>query len=200
MKIKNVIFISLCFLCGCATTNVKSFLDPDFSLRKINTILIWSNETVEKAFIKRLKDTHTEGFMASEIFLPTREYSGEQILKILKEKNIDTVLFVKFLDSYSSQTYVPESYSTTGHYEATPFVNKPLVYKSETTKYGGYYISKPRLVFDIELDDVTTKRKIYVSRTHTKGNAYVSFDGMINSLTKKTIKDLIEKNLINKRY
>jgi len=137
--------------------------------------------------------------MANEIFLPTREYSGEQILKILKEKNIEALLFVKFLDSYSSKTYVPESYSTTGHYEATPFVNKPLEYKSETKKYGGYYISKPRLVFDIELYEVATGRKVYVSRTHTAGNAYVSFNGMINSLTKKTIKDLIEKNLINKR-
>jgi len=69
-------------------------------------------------------------------------------------------------------------------------------YLSHTQQYGGYYISKPRVRYEMRLFDVLTGNTAWVATSVTRGNAFARFDTLIGSLAETTVEKLKEDGLI----
>ena len=202
MKKQYVIFVFLGMLliAGCASTSITSFLDPSFSTKSFHRILIVSpfadlesRTKAESVFVERLAKFSVEGIPSIRIFMPTRTYTTEELLKLLSENKVEGVLLVTLTDAYTTQAYVPASSSTYGQATLT---GNTINYLSHTQQYGGYYISKPRVRYEMRLFDVLTGNTAWVATSVTRGNAFARFDTLIGSLAETTVEKLKEDGLI----
>ncbi|GAH01571.1 unnamed protein product, partial [marine sediment metagenome] len=71
-----------------------------------------------------------------------------------------------------------------------------LYYRSYTQEYGGYYISKPNVKFEIRLFDSRSGQVAWLATSLTKGNAFADYDALANSLAKKVVEMLIEEDML----
>ncbi len=205
MKKQHVIFgllwvWSLLFVAGCAFTSMTSFLDPAFATKAFHRILIASpfadlelRTKAESFFAECLAKHAVKGIPSIRVFMPTRTYTDEEFSKLLSENGIDGVLIVTLADAYTTQAYVPASYSTQG--QATLSGNT-INYSARTQQYGGYYVSKPRVRYEMRLYDVSTGNTAWVASSLTRGNAFVNFDILISSLADTTVSKLRKDGLL----
>jgi hypothetical protein len=192
--------VVLIVLAGCASTKITSFRDPAFATKTFHKILVVapfsdleSRTMAESAFVDRLTSYSVDAIPSMKVLMPTRTYSSEEFLKILSEIKIDGVLLVTLVDASSTQTFVPGSSSTYG--QATLSGNT-VNYSGTTQNYGGYYISKPRVRYEIRLYDVSTGNTAWVATSLTRGNAFAHFDTLIDSLADTAVEKLHEDALL----
>lgn len=195
-----VLFIWILFIGGCASTSMTSFRDPSFATKTFHKILVVapfadmeSKTKAEGAFVKRLAKYSAEGIPSIQVFMPTRTYTNEELLKLLSENMIDGVLLVTLTDAYTKQAYVPASSSTYGQATLT---GNTVNYSAHTQQYGGYYISKPRVRYEMRLYDVLTGNTAWVATSLTRGNAFASFDTLIGSLADTAVDKLRDDGLL----
>ena len=103
------------------------------------------------------------------------------------------MLTVTLTDSYTQKSFVPGSSKTTG---SATLSGNVVNYSSRTQQSGGYYISKPRVRYELKLLDVSTGKTIWVATSRTRGNAFARFDTLIQSLSQTAIRKLQEDKLI----
>lgn len=195
-----VLFIWMVFIAGCASTSMTSFRDPSFAKKTFHRILVVSpfadlesRTKAEAVFVERLAKYSVEGILSIRVFMPTRTYTNEELLKFLSEHMIDGVLLVTLTDAYTAQAYVPTSSSTYGQATLT---GNTVNYSAHTQQYGGYYISKPRVRYEIRLYDVLTGNTAWVATSLTRGNAFARFDTLIGSLVDTAVEKLREDGLL----
>jgi hypothetical protein len=197
-----ILVVGLLLTARCAVTDITSFRDPAFSGRIYHKLLIFapfkdieSRIKMENAFKNwRPQSIHTAKRIPSiEIIVPTRSYTDEDIDEILLENSIDGVLLLIMTDAYSTQSYVPPTSSTQGF---ATFSGNVANYYQTTKQYGGYYVSKPRIKFEIYLYDVSLKKVAWMSSSLTSGNAFARFGTLANSLAGTTMKRLIKDGLL----
>lgn len=201
-------FLSLLFITsifyGCASTNLTSFVDPEAKDNQYKSILIYfpsseldeqmeGEEIIQEIFL----ENGIKADVSTSVFLPTREYNENEILENLKKNNIDAVLLVEFVDSWTDESYVPQSSTTKTKGEVNVYGNTAK-YKenSKTYSYGGYYLKKPRIKFVSKLIDVNEDMIAWIGSSLTKGNAYAGFGTLIGSLGNNIVEDLIENKLV----
>lgn len=202
---KTFISILVAFvLIGCASTKLTSFVDPDFTNTTYKEILIFypSSDLDEK---KEVEEIYKESFAeygittlsSIELFPPTRNLTVDNMIEIMKEKEIDAVLFVEFTDAWTDETYIPETQTTTKKGNVNVFGNT-ATYKEKSTTYtsGGYNISKPRVQFVTRLVDIEKDQVAWIGSSLTKGNAFAKLHKLISSLAETTIEDLIKNRLV----
>lgn len=203
MKKQRAIFVLLiwmAFIVGCASTSITSFRDPSFATKTFYRILVVSPSAdlesrtkAESAFVERLAKHSVEGIPSISVFMPTRTYTNEELLKLLSENSIDGVLLVTLTDASTKQVYIPASSSTYG--QATLSGNT-VNYSANTQQYGGYNISQPRLRYEMRLYDVLTGNTAWVATSLTRGGAAVKFDTLIGSLADTAVEKLKEDGLL----
>ena len=196
----RVFLIWIFFIGGCASTSMTTFRDPSFATTIYHRILVVapfvdleSRTKAEAAFVERLAKYSVEGVPSIRIFMPTRTYTNEELLKLLSENMIDGVLLVTFTDAYTTQAYMPASSSTYGQATLT---GNTVNYSAHTQQYGGYYISKPRVRYEMRLYDVLTGNTAWVATSLTRGNAFARFDTLISSLADTAVEKLRDDGLL----
>jgi hypothetical protein len=102
-------------------------------------------------------------------------------------------LLIILTDAYTSKSYVPPTTTTRGTASSSGNV---VNYYGTTQQYGGYYVSKPRVKYEIQLFDVETKKMAWISSSYTRGNAYAGFRTMANSLAAATVGQLAKDGLL----
>ncbi len=120
-KIIALIPIINFLLIGCAATNMTSVEDPEFRNKAYSRLLIISTfsdlrykKALENSFMQSFQLKNVTASIGLELLPPTRTYSDEEILKILKTYNIDGILIVALQEYWESQHYMPKSTSRTG--------------------------------------------------------------------------------------
>ena len=195
-----MLLIAISFIGGCASTNVTSFRDPSFTTKTFHRVLVVvpfadleSRTKAEAAFVERFVMYSVEGIPSIRVFMPTRTYTNEELLHLLSENRIDGVLLVTLRDAYTKQAYLPPSSLTFGQASLSGNI---VNYSSYTQQYGGYYISKPRVRYEMRLYDVLTGNTAWVATSLTRGNAFAHFDTLIDSLADTATKKLKEDGLL----
>ncbi|MFQ5753667.1 MAG: hypothetical protein ACE5HI_16885 [bacterium] len=198
---KSLIISSAALLFSCAWTNVTSIKDPNYSQIQFNSILVVAafsdieyRQDTELAFTKQLEKQGANVIRSIDMFPPTREVSNTELIDTLVENNIEAVLIIAFSDYWTSETYIPPYSTTSG---SASIIGNSIYYSQNTQTYGGYYFSKPRINFELRLYDTHTGNTAWIAKTHTKGNAFADFNTLINSLASKSVKTLLEENLIS---
>lgn len=75
--------------------HINNLIVNDIIISKVNTTTI-PNPTFDDIFISELrsKKLHTEVVTSSQIFLPTRTYSKEDMSDIIAKNKFDTILYI----------------------------------------------------------------------------------------------------------
>jgi len=204
MKFVISLLIFVILLLGCAWTKITSFKDPDFSNTNFSKILIivpFSDlelrQTTEKEFQDALYSKGITAITSIELFPPTREFSPDEILNLLRKFNIDGILFIASEDYWTSPTYTPESRSTKG---SASLIGNLISYSVSARKYRSNYLSKSHITFELRLYDVNTGRTAWIAKSNTRKNAFADFNRMMTSLAISTTNQLKKDGLINILY
>jgi hypothetical protein len=193
-----VIFTSL--LTGCISTDVRDFTDPEYNSYKVKKmLLVTPNPTFDDIFISELrsKNINTEVVTSSQIFLPTRSYSKNDMSSLIASNKFDAILYivvngessnsqvVSYLTNSSAQVYSTGygSASATGTSTTTPI----MAFSRDTSSKA-------------ELFDPINSQKIWVAnlQTSAQGAIYVQSDDTMESISEEVINSLIKKNHISK--
>ncbi len=202
-RLKQVLLVLIVFyLSGCAWTTLNTVKNPELyqvNFRKLLVVAPFSDiglrKQTENAFIAQFNLSGVNAFSSIELIPPVKEYNEQELLNILEQNNIDGVLVVGLQDYWTSQAYIPKSSSSRG---SASLYGNSLYYQSYTQEYGGYYISMPRVKFEIRLFDSKSGQVAWLATSFTRGNAFANYNTLVNSLAKEVVKKLIEENVIRK--
>ena len=195
-----LVLVLTMFLVGCAVTTLSTIRNPELSQIKFGKLLVVApfsdiglRKQTEDAFIAKFNLSRMNAISSIQRIPPVKEYNEQELLKILEQDKIDGILVVGLKDYWTSQTYVPKSSSSRG---SASLYGNSLYYRSYTQEYGGYYISKPNVKFEIRLFDSKSGQVAWLATSLTKGNAFADYNTLANSLAKKVVKMLIEENIL----
>ena len=189
-------------LSGCASTKIRSFVDPDFRDKVYDRILIApmytdleQRETAEAKFVDAFGASLVECVPSLTVMLPTRKYTDDQLFTLLSDREIDAVLFVRQTDYYED---VSSTTTTRGTLSANTFY-----YGQTANTYGRVrstsrtrQIRKPRVRHELNVFDVTTRRMAWLGTSFTRGNAYARFKHLIESVAEDAVDALLDDGLI----
>jgi len=188
------------FLVGCADTTLSTIRNPELSQIKFGKILVVApfsdiglRKQTENNFIAKFNLSGMNAISSIQIIPPVKDYNEQELLNILEQNKIDGILVVGLKDYWTSQSYVPKSSSSQG---TASLYGNSLYYRSYTQEYGGYYISKPNVKFEIRLFDSKSGQIAWLVTSVTRGNAFADYNTLANSLAKEVVKRLIEENML----
>ncbi|HPR65236.1 MAG TPA: hypothetical protein PK014_13580 [Thermoanaerobaculia bacterium] len=171
---------------SCASTDISSIKNPEIKSKKYSKIIIFcpfsdieSRRASESVFIEQLAYSQVKGVSSMVILPPLREYSVDEVEQRIKETKADGILMLNLIDSFSEERFV-EPTSTT-----TLVRGKSVTFK--TTQTGGYYISLPRLKYEIKLLDADTRDVAWMATSLTEGSRHASLETMMRSLAKEAV-------------
>jgi len=197
-----LLMLIVIYLSGCASTILNTIKNPELSEVKFRKLLIVApfsdiglRKQTENSFVAEFNSSGVSAISSIELIPPLKDYNEQELLKILEQNNIDGVLVVALQDYWTSQAYIPKSSSSQG---SASLYGNSLYYKSYTQEYGGYYISKPRVKFEIRLFDSKSGQVAWLATSFTRGNAFADYNTLVKSLAKEVVKKLREENVIEK--
>jgi hypothetical protein len=195
MKKVLVLFLVI-VIGGCASTNMTSFKDPAFQNVKFKRILVIANtsdlqwrQKLESRMVGAFNDGGIDAMQSIFLFPPTRNLSPEDKVNLLMQNNIDAYLSINVGESGVQNVYVPAIGKTV--------VEGNQVYEDPNKIVGGNYtLSKPWATFRTTLQDASSGSTAWVANSSTGGNAYASFNTVINSYCEKVVEQLRQDGLI----
>lgn len=141
---------------------------------------------MENHFVEEFGENGKIAVSSIEIISPLKTYTDEEFNALLNNAGIDAVMAITVLDAYTEQAYVPQTSTTSGN----AWVSGNTIYgQSKTTTSGGYYVSKPRVKFEISLFQVKTGVLAWKATAFTAGNAFADTNALFKSLATKVAKE-----------
>lgn len=207
--------LALSLPAGCATTQVHSFVDPDFRERRFQKLLVSPayrdldlRDTCEKALIEALSKHPVQAVASSELFAPTREFTDAEIAERLAAEGFDGVLTIRETDSVEEVEYVPPSTTTRTTIYSVPLAHRYYLGRGPARRYdartttdyrGGYYVRTPRLHHELTVSDPRTRKTAWLATTVTRGTSESGPEAMFESLAQEAAFRLAADGLIEGR-
>ena len=195
MKKLLILLISFLLFVSCATTKISSFKNPDIDFSNYQRMLILGNsrdidfrKTIETDLVTAFTEQSIGAVSSIELISPVKEYTDEEIQKILSENNIDGYLSVAVVTALEESAYVPQTSYTNyrSHY-----VNGQLISTPYTSTYGGYSVSYPKASFEIILTDIKTGQIAFKATANSEGDEFSDMKTISKSLAKKIVEEYI---------
>lgn len=189
-------------------TKQESYTDPDYvgyEPRKV-MLTIESNEIsftrkVQKHTAKLLKRYGVEVVSRKSILPPTRDWTPEQISRILAEQGIDSILLLTV--GYSAASVIPVATHTYGSSNTTAFQSGNTFSGATNGRSSSYHIYRARskAAFSAVLIDAKEARAVWYSDITSKagGTLFVSEKGDAKALVKGAVRGLKERGHISKK-
>jgi hypothetical protein len=185
---------------GCASTQIRSQLDPQVRGRTYGKLLIWVNvgdlglrQDAERRFTESLAHLGVDAVRCVETVFPGRTYSDAQWMQLLRDFRAHAILVAADVDSRTCSAWVPQTTSTEGTATVT---GNAVSGRSTTTSSGGFYVEKPWAQFEANLHDVVSGDVLWLAQMNSGGNAFAGWDDLIRSMAKKTSEQLQKDGVI----
>lgn len=195
MKKLLILLISFLLFVSCATTKISSFKNPDIDFSNYQKMLILGNsrdidfrKTIETDLVTAFIEQSIGAVSSIELISPVKEYTDEEIQKILSENNIDGYLSVAVVTALEESAYVPQTSYT--NYRSQ-YVNGQLISTPYTSTYGGYSVSYPKASFEIILTDIKTGQIAFKATAYSEGDEFSDMKTISKSLAKKIVEEYI---------
>lgn len=195
MKKLLILLISFLLFVSCATTKISSFKNPDIDFSNYQRMLILGNsrdidfrKTIETDLVTAFTEQSIGAVSSIELISPVKEYTDEEIQKILSENNIDGYLSVAVVTALEESAYVPQTSYT--NYRSQ-YVNGQLISTPYTSTYGGYSVSYPKASFEIILTDIKTGQIAFKATANSEGDEFSDMKTISKSLAKKIVEEYI---------
>lgn len=183
---------------------MRSVANPQFKGSHYKRIIVASRAShldqqadAEDIFVKKLSHTDAEWLRSIDLIFPGREYTDAELFSTLRQNNVDAMLIVRQTDYYEDQVTYSQSYAHLsastyyyGHHDHT----SAFASGSTTTQT----LRKPRVRHQVELYDVASRQVAWMGGSFTKGNAYASFDNLMDALASETRKALLAHGFVAK--
>jgi hypothetical protein len=199
-KILFLILIGSFFVGGCVRTYIRSSINPDFQGNSYANIIVVANlsdiesqQTVEDAVVERLSDLDVNATPSYKVFFQGNTYSKDQRRAKIRKKGFDAVLFIHFTSSYETQTYVPQTTSTTGQVNKT---YNGFDYSENTYQTGGYYLSQPNFTIRTRLLESNKFDTVWVSDAQSHGCAICGFGRIMGSFADTLVNKLAKDGML----
>ena len=180
---------------GCATTDVTAITNPQYKGLSLNKVLVsaqfqdlQTRKTFEHQFVQKLIHGGQDAVAAMDLLPPIKQYSNDEVAQILLKAGVDAAMIITLTDASTQQVYVPQSSYTTG--SANVYGNS-IYSTARTNTYGGYYVSKPRVRFEVDLLYAKNGDVIWKATTYTRGNAFANVDTISESLSAQVVDNYI---------
>lgn len=190
MKKLLILLISFLLFVSCATTKISSFKNPDIDFSNYQRMLILGNsrdidfrKTIETDLVTAFTEQSIGAVSSIELISPVKEYTDEEIQKILSENNIDGYLSVAVVTALEESAYVPQTSYT--NYRSQ-YVNGQLISTPYTSTYGGYSVSYPKASFEIILTDIKTGQIAFKATANSEGDEFSD----MKTISKKLLKNI----------
>jgi hypothetical protein len=198
---RPVLVILVSFLMvGCATTEITTFKDPEYSSNKYESIYIVTSglnladrDLTEAKVCEEFANIELTCIRDLEVFLPTRSYTEEEKEAVLRALNVDATLGIYLTANYSNQTYVPQTSFTSGNIYGSGYSSS---YSGTTYSFGGYAASTPVEEYRIVLIDSNSGQQALVAAGKTSGDDAVNTEGMRASLAEEIVATLITEEML----
>jgi len=195
-----VLILGFAMFAACAATSVRSQTDPQVAGRTFHKIMVLVNfsdlgmrQDAERQFRTTLAVSRVEAVPSSELLFPGRDYSVEEIKKMLADAGIEAVLVVGPAGSGTTASWIPQTKTT----EASATVSGNTVRGQATSRtYGGYAVQKPWAQFDASLFDVVSGANVWIARMSSRGNAFAGWDDLARSMAKKASAQLLKDRIL----
>lgn len=200
---------------GCATTEMHSFVDPEFRGQTYSRIMVTvqteqldHRDDFESIFVKQLSKSQVHCLRGLDVIPPTREYDDEQLQAALTKANVDGLLIVRMTQYYEDEYYVPQTSTsyTAGNLNAKTYYYGNRAHttgsvnsRTNTVTSGGYTYTKPRVRHEAQLWDVASGKMAWIGGTFTKGNAYAGARDLISALAGEMKKTFEAEGLVKPR-
>lgn len=195
MKKLLILLISFLLFVSCATTKISSFKNSDIDFSNYQKMLILGNsrdidfrKTIETDLVTAFTEQSIGAVSSIELISPVKEYTDEEIQKILSENNIDGYLSVAVVTALEESAYVPQTSYT--NYRSQ-YVNGQLISTPYTSTYGGYSVSYPKASFEIILTDIKTGQIAFKATANSEGDEFSDMKTISKSLAKKIVEEYI---------
>lgn len=177
-------------VCSAVGTKISGFKDPGFADRVITKVLVQAEhddlnyrDQVEKILVEKLKHKkiNVDAVSYLELFVPTREYTPDDINQAINQNGFDSILNVKITEFVLGEPPTRSKISgpkTSG----TAIINRgsPSILKCE-----------------FKLTDQATSATIWMASSNTEANG--KFEHMVKYMADETMKALIKDKLIPKK-
>ena len=195
MKKCFLLFLSF-FFTSCATTTISSIKNPDIDFSGYKRILVFANirdidfrKSLESELVTVFSEYAIDAVSSIELISPVKEYSEDEIKKILSDNLIDGYLSIEVIDSSNVSGYVPQTSYT--NYQSQ-YVNGQLISVPYTTTYGGYAYSYLKSNFEIVLKDVRTGQIAFKATAKSAADDFGNMKNMAKSVSKKIGEEYIK--------
>jgi len=108
MKIISTVIYLLFFLSGCATTNVSSFIDPEYANEIYKMPIVWGRiapledrQKLEGGIVAKFSSKGINAILGTAVFPPTRDITKEFIASALSKTEGDSLLIVALKEGSS---------------------------------------------------------------------------------------------------
>lgn len=186
-----VVILFVFFLAGCATTKMKTHVDPEHRDRSYSKILVDapnSNFEFKDLMVTELcgglSQKSVDCVTKDELFPPTREYSESQIFKIIEQNNIDGWLTVGIGSGATNSQYMgTQTFGSATVYGNSISGSANSMAIHSFSRQQGYSI----IMFDME-----TKHKAFImdASTSASGLANITNSVFAESLANKIINEM----------
>jgi len=197
MKYKQKLILILASILAittsCATTSMSFLSNPEIRVSSFKKIMVYApfqdiswRKSMESYFVEEFTKNGKNAISSIEIVSPLKTYTDQEFNALLANAGIDAVISIIIVDSYTDQAYIPQSSTTTG----SARVSGNTIYgQSRTSTSGGYYVSKPRVKFEINLFQSETGVLAWKATAFTAGNAFADTSTLFKSLAAKVTKE-----------
>jgi hypothetical protein len=186
-------------LSGCATTETTSYRDPEFVGKQYDKICVFADiddlkyrQMVEDEMVKDFRETGIYAVQGAMLFPPTRQWSDEDIHKVLVEKNLDGYLLIAWTDKHVDQVYKPgELVTETKKVKDKNKKGKEVTNeKSVTYQTPGHTENTYYSAFETKLIDVKTSKTAWMA--HSKSESGESFSEDFKPIIDSYSDDIVE--------
>lgn len=188
------------FFSACMQTHIQSIRDPELSYKSYRRIVVLANfkdiesrQMAEQVFVDGISRYHVLCAPSTELFDASIRHSNEEILDTLKSQRVDGILVITLSDVDVEQIYVPPSSTTSGKARVW---GDTVYFDSTTTTYGGYFVSRQRVKFEIKMLDVANGKISWQASTITRGTNFTDIKGLMESLADSTIWEMKKQRLM----
>ena len=201
MNVWSVVLVVLisALLSACITTQVKGFTDPDYHAYQIRRVIVDSPHPLfDEAFANKSKQVAAVFESAREIFVPTRTYSAEDQVTIIRQRGYDTYLSIEITgDDQESRIVAFQSHSTASAYSN----GYGSAYGQSSTTTVPVTAHNRQTTAKATLYEVKTGRVVCIGNIQTKagGALYMSDSGTVYSMVDSLLKDLIKQGHLQRQ-
>lgn len=183
---------------GCASTNMRSQVSPDFRGAPYERVLVWIDlddamlvQSAEDYLVEELDVRGVDAVAQYTVFFGDNEYAFEDRRRELNKRGIDAVLTLVLTDAGATKHRIPPTRHTVHH--MNPYTGR--VHRSTRWTGGGVDVDA-WADFKAELLDRETGEIVWRALAKTSGDPSVGRVGFLQSVSREVVGNLVKDGIV----